>query len=186
MKALFFLYDGYVGWEISPLSYMLNISGIEVKTAALSADVIDAGNFRVKVDLLIEAVDPADFDILVIPGGEPEPLVAEDDLLNIIRAFDNEHKWIAAICGASTFLAAASILHDRKFSTSVDDEPEYAHYFDGKNLSEADVTVCENLITAEGNAYIEFAIAVGKELNIFEDREDELETVLFFKNQLRG
>lgn len=186
MKALFFLYDGYVEWEISPLSYMLNISEVEVKTTALHEEVVHAGNFNVKADLHIEACDPADYDILIIPGGEPAPIVGEERLLNLIRSFDIEGKRIAAICGGPTFLSAAGVLRDRKFSTSVDDEPKYAHYFKGKNLSEIGVTVSENLITAEGNAYIEFGIAVGKELKIFEDREDELETVLFFKNQLRG
>ncbi|WP_174612752.1 DJ-1/PfpI family protein [Virgibacillus ihumii] len=186
MKALFFLYDGYVDWEISPLSYMLNISNVEVKTAALSDEVVHAGNFRVKADMLVEACNPADYDILVMPGGGPAPVVEEERLLDLIRAFEKQGRWIAAICGAPTFLAAAGVLRDRNFSTSVDDEQEYADYFKGTNLSETDVTVSENLITAEGNAYIEFGIEVGKKLNIFEDREDELETVLFFKNQLRG
>ncbi|GAA0592882.1 type 1 glutamine amidotransferase family protein [Virgibacillus siamensis] len=186
MKALFFLYDGYVDWEISPLSYMLSVSDIEVTTTALSNEVVHAGNFRVRADLPVEACDSADYDILVIPGGEPAPVIREEHLLNLIRAFDKQDKWIAAICGAPAFLASAGILRDRNFTTSVANEPEYVDYFKGMDLSETDVTVSENLITAEGNAYIEFAVAVGKELNIFKDREDELETVLYFKNQLRG
>ncbi|WP_241494678.1 hypothetical protein [Bacillus coahuilensis] len=63
---------------------------------------------------------------------------------------------------------------------------DFPTYFNPTFKSKADVTVSENLITAEGNAYVEFAVAVGKQLGIFKDREDELETVLFFKNQLRG
>ncbi|MBM7553236.1 DJ-1/PfpI family protein [Thalassobacillus pellis] len=186
MKALFFLYDGYVDWEISPLTYMLNVSDIEVHTIGISEVVTHAGNFKVKVDRNIEAVDPADYEMIIIPGGEPSPFDKDERLLNLLKGFDEQGKGIAAICGGPTFLAAADVLRERKYSTSIDDNPEYAHYFNEKYMSEADVTVCENLITAEGNAYIEFAIAVGKELNIFEDREDELETVLFFKNQLRG
>ncbi|WP_281974382.1 DJ-1/PfpI family protein [Halobacillus litoralis] len=186
MKALFFLYEGYVDWEISPLSYMLNISGVEVETVALCEEVTHKGNFRVKADMGIEACDPADYEILIIPGGEPAPFDKEERLLNLIKSFDEQGKIIAAICGGPTFLAAADVLRERKYSTSIDDDPEYFSYFNEDNMSESDVTVSENLITAEGNAYIEFAIAVGKVLNIFEDREDELETVLFFKNQLRG
>ncbi|MCP3026421.1 DJ-1/PfpI family protein [Halobacillus sp. A5] len=186
MKALFFLYEGYVDWEISPLSYMLNISDVSIKTTALSDEVTHQGNFTMKADLDIEACDPAEYDILIIPGGEPAPIDRDERLLNLIKSFDDQGRWIAAICGAPTFLAAAGVLRERTYSTSIDDNPEYAHYFNDKFMSENDVTVCENLITAEGNAYIEFAIAVGKELDIFEDREDELETVLFFKNQLRS
>ncbi|WP_078382714.1 DJ-1/PfpI family protein [Sutcliffiella halmapala] len=185
MKALFFLYEGYVDWEISALTYMLWDSKIEIKTTALSSEVTHIGGFRIAIDLAVEECNPSDFDILIIPGGDPGELVNEKHLLNIIRGFDAQNKYIAAICGAPTFLAAAGVLKERKYSTSIE-EPEYTSLFDEQYKSEKDVTVCENLITAEGNAYIEFAIEVGKKLKIFKDREDELETVLFFKNQLRG
>ncbi|WP_349410597.1 DJ-1/PfpI family protein [Pseudalkalibacillus sp. SCS-8] len=185
MKALFFLYEGYVDWEISPLSYMLSVSDIDIDTVALTDEVTHQGKFKIKPDLTIEACDPSGYDILIIPGGDPAPLDKDERLLDFIRKFDEQGKYIAAICGAPTFLAAAGILRERKYSTSIGGI-EYLHYFDERFKSEADVTVCENLITAEGNAYVEFGIAVGKAMKIFKDREDELETVLYFKNQLRG
>ncbi len=172
--------------EISSLSYILSVTGVDIYTTALSDEVTHEGKFKIKIDLNIEACNPIDYDILIIPGGEPAPLDKDDRLLNLIRGFDEQDKLISAICGGTTFLAAAGVLRERKYSTSIDDNPKYTHYFNDKFMSGTDVTVCENLITAEGNAYIEFAVAVGKELNIFKDREDELETVLFFKNQLRG
>ena len=186
MKALFLLYEGYVDWEISALSYMLNITDIEINTAALNDVVTHKGNFKVKADLKIEACDPSGYDILIIPGGESAPFDKDERLLNLIRRFDEQDKFIAAICGGTVFLGAAGVLRERNYSTSIDDGQKDANYFNRRFMSEKDVTVCENLITAEGNAYIEFAVAVGKELRIFKDREDELETVLFFKNQLRG
>ncbi|WP_377890085.1 DJ-1/PfpI family protein [Alkalihalobacillus sp. R86527] len=105
--------------------------------------------------------------------------------VTLIQRFDEKKKWIAAICGASTLLGISSVLRDREYSTSIEIE-EFPTCFDPAYKSKADLTVCENLITAEGNAYVEFAVAVGNELDLFHDREDELETVLFFKNQLRG
>ncbi|WP_404452155.1 DJ-1/PfpI family protein [Virgibacillus necropolis] len=149
MKALFFLYEGYVDWEISPLSYMLNVSDVEIKTAALSEEVTHEGKFKIKVDLNIESCDPADYDILIIPGGEPAPFDKDERLLNLIRQFDEQGKLIAAICGGPTFLAAAGVLRERKYSTSIDDNPEYTHYFNEKYMSETDVTKCENLMLRE-------------------------------------
>ena len=186
LKALFFLYEGYVDWEISLLSYILNVTGVEINTTALNDEVTHKGMFKVKLDMNIEACNPKDYDVLIIPGGEPDPFVKDDRVLNLIREFDDQGKVISAICGGSAFLAAAGVLRKRKYSTSIDDDLAYKHYFNEAFKSETDVTVCENLITAEGNAYVEFAVAVGKRLEIFKDREDELETVLFFKNQLRG
>lgn len=186
MKALFFLYEGYVDWEISLLSYILNETGVEIKTTAISNEVTHKGKFNVKIDMDIEACNPKGYDVLIIPGGEPDPFVKDDRILNLIRAFDEQGKVISAICGGSAFLAAAGVLRERKYSTSIDDDPTYKHYFNDTFKSETDVTTCGNLITAEGSAYVEFAVAVGKELKLFKDREDELETVLYFKNQLRG
>lgn len=186
MKALFFLYDGYVDWEISSLSYILSVTDIDINTTALNEEVTHLGKFKIKTDLNIEVCDPNDYDILIIPGGDPSSLYKDERLMNLIREFDNEGKLIAAICGGTVFLAAAGVLRERRYSTLIDDNTEYSQYFNDKFISETNVTLCENLITAEGNAYIEFAVTVGKKLNVFKDREDELETVLFFKNQLRG
>ncbi|WP_273851953.1 DJ-1/PfpI family protein [Guptibacillus spartinae] len=185
MKALFFLYDGYVDWEISTLSYLFSETNVEIETTALTNEVTHSGNFTVRVSQPVEQCQVQHYDILIIPGGDPEPLLHEEELRSLIQAFDQQNKWIAAICGASTLLGASSVLRNRAYSTSMDTS-EFPPYFHSELKSKADVTVCENLITAEGNAYIEFAIAVGKQLKLFKDREDELETVLFFKNQLRG
>nr|WP_202407286.1 DJ-1/PfpI family protein [Pseudalkalibacillus hwajinpoensis] len=185
VKALFFLYDGYVDWEISTLSYLFSETNVEIETTALTSEVTHSGNFTIKVTHTVENCRVEDYDILIIPGGDPKPLLHEEKLINLIQAFDQQHKWIAAICGASTLLGASAVLRNRAYSTSIE-VSEFLPYFNPDLKSKADVTVCENMITAEGNAYIEFAVAVGKELNLFKDREDELETVLFFKNQLRG
>lgn len=185
MKALFLLYDGYVDWEISPLSYILSVTNCEVETTALQSEVTHCGQFTVNVTKTIDECVADEYDLFIIPGGDPEPLLEERQILNLIQEFDQKNKWIATICGASTFLGASSVLREREYSTSIEIE-EFPTCFDPAYKSKADVTVCENLITAEGNAYVEFAVAVGKELALFEDREDELETVLFFKNQLRS
>ncbi|MEI2664110.1 DJ-1/PfpI family protein [Rossellomorea sp. LJF3] len=185
MKALFLLYDHYVDWEISPLSYIFSVTNVEIETAALQEEVTHSGKFRIRVDRTLNECRVSDYDILVIPGGDPEPLLEEEALLNLIREFDQENKWIAAICGASTLLGKSSVLRNRLYSTSID-ITEFPSCFDPVYQSKADTTVCENLITAEGSAYVEFAVEVGKQLNLFNDREDELETMLFFKNLLRG
>lgn len=180
LKALFFLYEGYVEWEISPLSYLLNATGVEVETTAISEEITHMGKFKVKVDHKIESCNPEDYDVLIIPGGDPSSFDQDEHVLNFIRYFDEQGKWMAAICGGTHLLAASRTLRGRKCSAAS------GEVFRPENISETDVTVSENLITAEGNAYIEFAVAVGKKLNIFKDREDELETVLYFKNQLRA
>jgi protease I len=58
-----------------------------------------------------DEIDPADYDALVIPGGRaPEYLRLNEDVLNIVRHFDEAGKPIAAICHGPQILAAAGVL----------------------------------------------------------------------------
>ncbi len=63
------------------------------------------------------AIDPADFDALVIPGGRaPEYLRMNERVLEIVRHFFEAEKPVAAICHGPQILAAAGVLSDRQCS----------------------------------------------------------------------
>ncbi|KGX91407.1 hypothetical protein N781_04595 [Pontibacillus halophilus JSM 076056 = DSM 19796] len=185
MRALCLLYDGYIEWEISPLTYMLQVTDVDVDTTGVQKEVKNCGGFRVQTDYLLHECDADAYDLLLIPGGEPDSLYSEASLTTLIQHFHDQRKTIAAICGGTLLLGASAIMENHTYSTSVEPE-DLVGILEPAHRSLADVTVSDGIITAEGNAYIEFAVAVMKHLNLFKDREDELETVLFFKNQLRG
>ncbi len=66
-------------------------------------------NFTLNADF--EAVNPADYDALVLPGGRaPEYLRLDDRVLQIVRHFAATGKPIAAICHAAQILSAAGVL----------------------------------------------------------------------------
>ena len=66
-------------------------------------------NFLVNADF--DAVDPAAYDGLVIPGGRaPEYLRLNDRLLDIVRHFAKAGKPIAAVCHGPQILVAAGVL----------------------------------------------------------------------------
>ena len=81
-----------------------------------------------KVDMNIEVCNPADYDILIIPGGEPAPFDKDDRWLRLIQGFDEQDKVISAICGSPAFLATADVLHERKYSTSIIDDSIYKNW----------------------------------------------------------
>jgi len=61
------------------------------------------------------AVNPEDYDALVIPGGRaPEYIRLNERVLNIVRHFARAGKPIAAICHGLQVLAAAGVLEGRK------------------------------------------------------------------------
>jgi protease I len=62
-------------------------------------------------------IDPADYDALVIPGGRaPEYLRLNRRLLDVVRAFAEANKPIAALCHGAQILAAAGVVRGRRIS----------------------------------------------------------------------
>ena len=69
-------------------------------------------NFMINTDF--EAVDPAAYDGLVIPGGRsPEYLSLNERVLEIVRHFVKENKPLAALCHGPQVLVAAGVVKGR-------------------------------------------------------------------------
>jgi protease I len=64
-----------------------------------------------EVTTTFDAVDPADYDALVVPGGRaPEYLRTYDIVLDTVRHFFETEKPVAALCHGPQILAAAGVL----------------------------------------------------------------------------
>ena len=62
-------------------------------------------------------LEPQDYDALVIPGGRaPEYLRLNQELLAIVKHFDEARKPIASLCHGVLILAAAGVVKGRKIS----------------------------------------------------------------------
>lgn len=174
-----FLFDGYSDWEVSYATVGIQKSGnFQVRTIGSTLrPVRSMGGLTVVPDVdFIPATDLADIDpsntaMLILPGGTAwedraneaiEPLLAHC-LLNGIP--------VAAICGATLFLADLGILN-RTPHTSNDViylealSPAYS----GRALYQAEPAVSTDmLITASGSAPIEFAREIFNRLDILRD-----------------
>jgi len=67
---------------------------------------------KVKVDHTLDAVKSADYDALMLPGGQinPDILRANPDAVSFVRAFWDAKKPIGAICHAPWLLIEAEII----------------------------------------------------------------------------
>ncbi|WP_306008786.1 DJ-1/PfpI family protein [Bacillus sp. MMSF_3353] len=184
-KALFLIYDGYAEFEINILSFFLKDKGFYIETVGVSDDPYiegESGFFTVP-KLKLGEVEVSQYDILIIPGGNIFPLLNNQKLLDLIKEFRYENKWIAGICSASALLGASGVLNNIKFSTSLNSkvkEVENLHDWTKKQLN--CVTVDSRIITATGSAYVEFAVVVLKVLGYLDSYEEEKETILYYKN----
>jgi len=69
-------------------------------------------NFRITADF--EAIEPAGYDGLVIPGGRaPEYLRLNPKVIELVRHFATADKPIASICHGQQMLAAADVLEGK-------------------------------------------------------------------------
>jgi protease I len=80
-------------------------------------------NFR--LNATFEEIDASAYDALVIPGGRaPEYLRLDDQVLAIVRHFDQAKKPIAAICHGAQILSAANVLDGKSCSAYPAVKPE--------------------------------------------------------------
>ena len=72
---------------------------------------------RFALNFDFDAVRAEDYDALVVPGGRaPEYLRLNETVHNLVRAFDEAKKPIAAVCHGAQLLAAAGVLKGRACS----------------------------------------------------------------------
>ncbi|WP_109316888.1 DJ-1/PfpI family protein [Pseudovibrio ascidiaceicola] len=97
-----------------------------------------------------DAINPADYDALVIPGGRaPEYLRLNPAVLDMVRHFFKENKPVAAICHGAQLLSAAGVLEGRTCSAYPACAPEVT-MSGGKfaDIDVADAITDGNLVTA--------------------------------------
>ena len=101
-----------------------------------------------KVELSLAQADPADFDALLLPGGEenPKQLRQIPEAIAFIKAFDDADKTIAAICHAPWLLIDAGLAESRHLTSypSIKDDLVNA----GAEWTDDEVVVDGKLITS--------------------------------------
>ena len=120
-KVLLLAADMFEDMELLYPLYRLAEENIAVTVAGLDTQPVTGkkGHGPVPVDTTVSQVSEADYDALVIPGGyAPDRLRRADEVLDLVRAFDERRKPIAFICHAGWVPISAKILKGRR-ATSV-------------------------------------------------------------------
>jgi len=108
----------------------------------------DAPGDSFPVEMNVNDAKPADFDALVLPGGEKNPLELRKspESIAFIRNFYDEDKPIAAICHAPWVLIDAGIAESKSLTSwpGIQDDMKNA----GAEWSDQEVVIDEKLITS--------------------------------------
>lgn len=134
---------------------ILEKGGILVKTASnREGTALGADGGEADVDLLLEKINPEEFDAVIFVGG-PGCLKNLDNEISykLARETLEKGKILGAICIAPVILAKAGVLKDKKatvWTSTLDKSPAKILKENGAEYLQEKVVQDGNLITAEG------------------------------------
>jgi protease I len=119
-KVLILVETFYNEFEFWYPYYRLKEAGAEVTVVGSgSADTYTSkAGLPVRVDTTADRVDAADYDGVVIPGGyAPDHMRRYPAMVNLVKAFAESDKLVAAICHAGWMLVSADIIRGRRVTS---------------------------------------------------------------------
>jgi protein deglycase len=157
ISALVLLANGFEEIEAITVIDILRRANISVTTAGLSEGIIEGSRkTRHVADLSLAEVVNNEFDIIILPGGQPgtNHLRANSTVKTLILNHLRKQKWIAAICAAPLVLHDLGIL-DQKTITS---HPSISKDLVGTHYSQDRVCIDGNIVTSRSaGTAMEFA-----------------------------
>lgn len=116
--------DGFEQAELTEPKKNLEQAGARTEVLSIKEgeikgwDETDWGG-KVKVDRLVSQANPADYDALVLPGGQinPDKLRMDESAVDFIRRFANSGKTVAAICHGPWTLIEAGVVRGKTMTS---------------------------------------------------------------------
>ncbi len=128
----------------------LDIKGVSVKSAGNGGSKLIRGSHGIEfmADLCIAELDFAEVEMIVLPGGMPgtENLENCGLLIEQIKKFNAEKKYLAAICAAPGIFGRLGILKGKEAVSYPSCEAE----LDAEHIPAKEVAVSDNIITSRG------------------------------------
>ncbi|RJQ55701.1 MAG: DJ-1/PfpI family protein [Nitrospiraceae bacterium] len=158
------LAEGFEEVEAIAIIDVLRRAEIDVVAAGLhDGAVTSARKVRVVPDALIDSIRAEDFDMIVLPGGQPgsDNLNADKRVKDLVRDFHLKGKLTGAICAAPYVLANAGVLEGRH-ATSY---PTYRDRLGSAVYEEKTVVEDGNVLTSRGpGTALYFGLAIVERL----------------------
>ena len=178
-KVAVLLANGFETLEALTVVDILRRAKVTCNTFALEGEeVISSHNIKVKADKNINASEIEDYDFLVLPGGMPGATNLRDNerVIDLVKKFSSQNKYICAICAGPISLGKAKITE----GVSMTCYPGFEDEIKGCNYKEDLVVVDKNIITGRGPAAaIPFAFEILS--HISESKVEEIKKAMLFK-----
>ena len=170
------IYNTLADWEVGHLLAELRTGRFtgtpwNIVTVAESREPITTmGGLRILPDLLLDDLDPASSNLLILPGADIWDAGGGGAFAAAAAQFLDAGVPVAAICGTTAGLARAGLL-DRRQHTSAAAEYLMATGYAGGDLYVNERAVADgDLITAGPQSPVQFACATLRRLGLMSDR----------------
>ena len=169
-KAAVMLYPLFSMQEISCTTELFKFYDKEIVTFSAGREPVKSEDgFTILPDRDFAGFDREEFDSLLLPGiWEPLPVLLDERNIRFLEQFRGEENLvIAAMSSSPLLLGKAGLLEGRRFTSGV-----YEEFLDAFPVMPREGIVRRylvedgNLITAHGEAFREFAIAVGRKVGL--------------------
>jgi protease I len=145
--------NGFEQSELEVPRDSLKEAGATVEVVSLQAGEIKGWDKKdwgrpVKVDKTLDQVSAADYDAIVLPGGQinPDLLRVEPKALQLIKDIFNAKKVVAAVCHAPWLLIETGIAKGRRMTSFKSIKTDVMNA--GANWEDAEVVVDQGVITS--------------------------------------
>ncbi len=148
-KVAILLAPGYEELEAVTVIDVLRRAGVEILITGLSDDPVpSAREVKIVPDTTIDQLDPAELDMVVLPGGLPGVANLKKDprVKELLDQVNQRGKVCAAICAAPGALASFGLLKGKKATIY----PSLREELKGAELSDAPVVVDGHVVTSQG------------------------------------
>ncbi len=183
------VYDTLTDSEVGHLLVELHTgrfteTSFEVVTVAESPEPITTmGGVRVQPDSLLAGLEPADSDLLILPGAELWDAGGGEAFAAAAGRFLEAGVPVAAICGATAGLARAGLLDERSHTSASAEYLEMTGYAGGEHYVDERAVVDGDLITAGPQSPVQFARAALERLGLASERTLEAYEALFHRGE---
>ena len=114
-KAAVLMAEGYEEGETLTVVDLLRRAGVECHTFSFGEDFVKSTHgMHIKADKVFSD-EVKDYDLIFLPGGNPGGIHLREnpEVLDMVRWFDAQGKYVAAMCMGTTVLEEAGIIRGR-------------------------------------------------------------------------
>jgi putative intracellular protease/amidase len=152
-----------------------------ITVAEANKPITTMGGVTIMPDMLLADLDPAQSDVLILPGAETWDEGGGGAFAAVAACFLDAGVPVAAICGATVGLARAGLLDARKHTSSAREYLAMTGYAGSDHYVDERAVIDGNLITAGPQSPVQFARATMARLGLASDATLEAYEALFHR-----